>query len=202
MDLLEENIFGTTLAQYCSFPANPYLLYLVMSKNLQMATSLHRSGCFAVKVVIIILIKKIRRILQNERAEANYFSTMVFIFVAVLLLAFIIDLFSIISTKQELDLCADQMVKQIQLAGGVNAETEQLFNFLRLEIKGASNISYSINASYKMPTPSGMNRAIQLGSPFYITIQGEAKLGGFWNFNLVHITVVSKAAGVSEHYWK
>ena len=40
--------------------------------------------------------------LNNERGEANYFSTVVFIFIAVLLLAFIIDLFSIISTKQEL----------------------------------------------------------------------------------------------------
>lgn len=161
-----------------------------------------RSGRFAVKVVVIILIKKIRRILQDERAEANYFSTMVFIFIAVLLLAFIIDLFSIISTKQELDLCADQMVKQIQLAGGVNAETDQLFNFLCSQIEGAHNISYSIDASYKSPTPSGMNRAIQLGSPFYITIKGEAKLGGFWNFDLVHINIVSRAAGVSEHYWK
>ena len=173
-----------------------------MSKNLQAATSLHRSGRFAVKVVVIILIKKIRRILRDERAEANYLSTMVFIFVTVLLLAFIIDLFSIISTKQELDLCADQMVKQIQLAGGINAETGQLFNFLCSEIEGASNISYSIDASYNTPTPAGMNRAIQLGSPFYITIQGEANLGSFWNFNLVHITIVSRAAGVSEHYWK
>lgn len=161
-----------------------------------------RSGRFAVKVVVIISLKKIRRILRDERAEANYFSTMVFIFIAVLLLAFIIDLFSIISTKQELDLCADQMVKQIQLSGGVNAETEQLFNFLCSQIEGAENISYSINASYKTPTPSGMNRAIQLGNPFYLTIQGEAKLGGFWNFDLVRINIVSRAAGVSEHYWK
>ena len=110
-----------------------------------------RNGRFAVKVVVIIVMKKIRRILQDEHAEANYFSTMVFIFIAVLLLAFIIDLFSIISTKQELDLCADQMVKQIQLSGGVNAETEQLFNFLCSQIGGADNISYSINASYKTP---------------------------------------------------
>ena len=39
------------------------------------------------------------------------------------LLAFIIDLFGIISTKQELDHAADQMVKQIQLSGGINSET-------------------------------------------------------------------------------
>lgn len=146
--------------------------------------------------------RKLGGILKNERGDANYFSTLVFIFIAVLLLAFILDLFSIISAKQELDHCADQMVKQIQLSGGTNGETEQLFQFLCSQIEGAENISYAINASYRSPTPSGMSRAIQLGTPFYITITGRAKLGGFWNFNLVNITVVSKGAGVSEHYWK
>ena len=148
------------------------------------------------------MLHKLKKALCNDRAEANYFSTVVFIFIAVLLLAFIIDLFSIISTKQELDHAADQMVKQIQLSGGVNRETEELFSFLCSQIEGADNISYSIDATYKTPTPSGMSHAIQLGSPFYLTIDGDAKLGGFWNFNLVHITVVSRGAGVSEHYWK
>ena len=59
-----------------------------------------------------------------------------------------------------------------------------------------------IDATYKTPTPSGMSRAIQLGTPFYITIEGEAKLGGFWNLDLVNITVVARGSGVSEHYWK
>ncbi|NBJ83262.1 DUF4320 family protein [bacterium 1XD42-94] len=140
--------------------------------------------------------------MKSENGDVNYFSTVVFIFIAVLLLAFILDLFSIISTKQELDHCADQMVKQLQLSGGINGETDQLFHFLCSQIEGAENISYSIDASYKSPTPSGMSRAIQLGTPFYITITGRAKLGGFWNFSLVNITVVSRGAGVSEHYWK
>ena len=104
-------------------------------------------------VHIHIFLQKLRRTLKNERGEANYFSTVVFIFIAVILLAFIIDLFSIISTKQELDHAADQMVKQ-------------------------------------------------LGTPFYITIEGDAKLGGFWNLDLVNITVVARGSGVSEHYWK
>ena len=29
---------------------------------------------------------------------------------------------------------------------------------------------------------------------------GDAKLGGFWNFDLVNITVVARGSGVSEHY--
>ena len=62
--------------------------------------------------------------------------------------------------------------------------------------------SLTFDATYKTPTPSGMSRAIQLGTPFYITIEGEAKLGGFWNLDLVNITVVARGSGVSEHYWK
>ena len=152
----------------------------------------------SVKVVVSILFQKARKVLNNERGEANYFSTVVFIFIAVLLLAFIIDLFSIISTKQELDHAADQMVKQIQLSGGVNGETDELFEFLSSQIEGAENISYSIDATYTSPRPSGMTNAIQLGTPFFITIEGDAKLGGFWNFDLVNITVVARGSGVSE----
>ena len=134
-------------------------------------------------VFIHSILQKLRSALKNERGEANYFSTVVFIFIAVVLLAFIIDLFGIISTKQELDHAADQMVKQIQLSGGINSETDALFDFLCSEIEGADNITYSIDATYKSPTPSGMSRAIQLGTPFYITIEGDAKLGGFWNLS-------------------
>ena len=41
-------------------------------------------------MVVSILFQKARRVLNNERGEANYFSTVVFIFIAVLLLAFLL----------------------------------------------------------------------------------------------------------------
>ena len=153
-------------------------------------------------VLIHTFLQTARKTLKNQRGEATYFSTVVFIFIAVVLLTFILDLFSIISTKQELDHAADQMVKQIQLSGGINSETNSLFDFLCSGIEGAKDITYSIDATYKSPTPSGMFKAVQLGTPFYITIEGEAKLGGFWNLDLVNITVVARGSGVSEHYWK
>ena len=145
---------------------------------------------------------RIRRILKSETAEANYISTMIFIFVAVLILAFIINVFSIISTKRQLDLAVDQMVKQIQLAGGINADTEALFTFLSNDIQAADNIVYNVNATFRTPRPPGMTDAIQLGTPFFVTIQGQTSLGGFWDFNLMPITIVARGAGVSERYWK
>ncbi len=150
----------------------------------------------------MLFLCRIKRILKSDKGEANYISTVVYIFIAVIILAFILNLFSIISTKQQLDHCADQMVKQIQLAGGVNSDTRNLFEYLSGEIKGATNITYTIDSNYHSPQPSDMDKAIQLGTPFYITITGRADLGGFWNFDLVKITVVAKGAGVSERYWK
>ena len=87
-----------------------------------------------------MLLRKIRNILRSEKAEANYISTVVFIFISVVILAFVLNLFSIISTKQQLDHAADQMVKQIQLSGGINTDTTELFTYLCSEINGASGI--------------------------------------------------------------
>lgn len=148
------------------------------------------------------MIVKIRRLLRSDRGEANYFSTVVYIFVAVILIAFILNVFSIISAKQQLDHIADQMVKQIQLSGGENKETQKLFSFLSDNISGTRNLSYEIDTTYLSFQPSGMRKAIQLGVPFYITITGDVNLGGFWNLDLIHIQIRSKGAGVSEIYWK
>lgn len=148
------------------------------------------------------LTHKIRRLLRCDRGEANYFSTVVYIFVAVLLIAFILNVFSIISAKQQIDHAADQMVKQIQLSGGLNSDTDELFDFLSGNISGARNLSYAVDASYLSSRPSGMLKGIQLGVPFYVTITADVNLGGFWNLDLIHIRIQSKGAGVSEIYWK
>ena len=110
----------------------------------------------------------------------------------VILVAFIINVFHIISTKQEMDHIADQLVKQIQLNGG---ETDSLFSFLSSEISDVEGLSYQVSG----PGDTGH---IQIGTPFYVTVTGRCHLGGFWKFNLVPINVRSQGAGVSEHYWK
>ncbi len=145
---------------------------------------------------------KIKQILKSQKGESNYVSAMIYILVAVVCIAFIINIFSIVSAKQQLDYMADQMTKQIQLAGGVNSDTDSLFNQLSSSISGASNVRYEIEADYKTPTPTGMRNAIQLSTPFHLTISADTILGGFGDFIPVQITVTSKGSGVSEKYWK
>ena len=120
-----------------------------------------------------ILRKKLKRLLLSERGDS----------------------FHIISTKQEMDHIADQLVKQIQLNGGTSGDTDALFSFLSSQISDVDGLTYQVSG------PSNTGR-IQIGTPFYVTVTGRCYLGGFWKFNLVPINVRSQGAGVSEHYWK
>ena len=139
--------------------------------------------------------KKLKRLQLSERGDSSYISSFVYILVTVLLIAFIINVFHIISVKQAMDHMADQLVKQIQLNGGTSGETDTLFSFLSGQLDEATGISYQVS------DPGNTGR-IQIGTPFYVTVTGRCHLGGFWKFNLVPINVRSQGAGVSEHYWK
>ena len=47
--------------------------------------------------------KKIQRVLLSERGDSSYISSFVYIFAVVIMIAFIINVFHIISVKQEMD---------------------------------------------------------------------------------------------------
>ena len=134
--------------------------------------------------------------LLNRKGEGTYIDTVVFILVAVIFIAFILNLFSIISAKQQLDVCADQLTRQIQLAGEVNSTTNSLFQSLCGDLGAVENVSYTVDTTYY----SGSK--IQLGTPFRVTVTATAYLGGFGDFGLFPIELTASGAGISEEYWK
>ena len=142
-----------------------------------------------------ILKKKLKRLLLSERGDSSYISSFIYILVVVIMIAFIINVFHIISVKQEMDHIADQLVKQIQLNGGTNGDTASLFAYSSGEISDVDALTYQV-------TSSGSTDRIQIGTPFYVSVTGRCYLGGIWKFNLVPINVRAQGAGVSEHYWK
>lgn len=139
--------------------------------------------------------KKLKRLLLSERGDSSYISSFIYILVVVILVAFIINVFHIISVKQEMDHITDQIVKQIQLNGGISGDTDALFSFLTDQMSDVDGLSYQVSGS-------GNTGRIQIGTPFYVTVTGRCYLGGFWKFNLVPINVRSQGAGISEYYWK
>ena len=137
----------------------------------------------------------IKKIIRAERGDVSYISTFVYILVAMIMVAFILNVFHIISVKQEMDHISDQLVKQIQLNGGTNADTGALFSYLAAPLSEVEGLTYQV-------TSSGSTNRIQIGTPFYVTVTGRCYLGGCCNLNLVPIDIKANGAGVSEHYWK
>lgn len=116
--------------------------------------------------------KKLKRLLLSERGDSSYISSFIYILVVVILVAFIINVFHIISVKQEMDHIADQIVKQIQLNGGTSGDTDALFSFLTSQMSEVDGISYQVSG------PGNTSR-IQIGTPFYVSVTGRCYLGGF-----------------------
>ncbi|MBR5680625.1 MAG: DUF4320 family protein [Clostridia bacterium] len=135
-------------------------------------------------------------VLKTKRAEGTYISTVIFVLIAVIFIGLIINLFSIIAAKSQMDAAADQLTRQIQLAGEVNSDTDHLFSDITGHISAAENIQYSVSTHYLT------GKRIQLATPFSVTVTGTAYLGGFGDFNIFPIYLVSYGAGVSEEYWK
>ena len=136
------------------------------------------------------------KILSQKKAEGTYISTVVFVLIAVIFIGLVINLFSIIAAKSQMDAAADQLTRQIQLAGEVSADTDRLFSDITGHIGAAENIRYSVSTHYLT------GKKIQLATPFSVTVTGTAYLGGFGDFNIFPINLVSYGAGVSEEYWK
>lgn len=135
--------------------------------------------------------QRIIRTIQSEKGEASYISTFIYILVVVIMIAFIINVFQIISVKQQMDYMADQLVKQIQL----NGNTDSLFSYLAGRFSGVEGLAYEVDS------PDDTEE-IQIGTPFYVSVSDRCYLGGFWKLRLIPITIRASGAGVSEHYWK
>ena len=137
----------------------------------------------------------IKKIIRSERGDVSYISAFVYILVAMIMVAFILNVFHIISVKQEMDHISDQLVKKIKINGGTNAGTGALFSYLATPLSEVEGLTYQV-------TSSGSTNRIQIGTPFYVTVTGRCYLGGFWKLILVPIDIKANGAGVSEHYWK
>lgn len=111
--------------------------------------------------------KKLKRLLLSERGDSSYISSFVYILVAVVLIAFIINVFHIISVKQEMDHMADQLVKQIQLNGGTSGETDALFSFLSGQLDEVEGLSYQVSGP-------AIPAAFRLGRHFTLRLRGAA----------------------------
>ena len=119
--------------------------------------------------------------IKNEKGEINYISAVIFVLIAVITLMLIIDVLSVVSTKQKIDIAADRMARQIELSGKVDAETDTLLDYLTVDVGNVESVTYSVDSDFI--TKAGCDKAIQLGTPFYVEVTSTMKLGDMLRYS-------------------
>ena len=132
------------------------------------------------------LIRK-RCMIKNEKGEINYISAVIFVLIAVITLMLIIDVLSVVSTKQKIDIAADRMARQIELSGKADAETDTLLDYLTVDVGNVESVTYSVDSEFI--TKAGCDKAIQLGTPFFVEVTSTMKLGDIVGFIGIPITL-------------
>lgn len=156
--------------------------------------------------------KKHKNLIKNKKGEA-YIGVIIFLVIAVFMIAFMVQMGSVVIAKLALDDEAKQIVKVIQIEGGVGeqakATIEDVKHKYSVDTNGDGVVDESDESAAKvqikgegLTLKSGTTDEylIQLGNTFEVDLSCSFRLG----FGPTSVLVPLKSAqvGVSEHYWK
>ena len=136
----------------------------------------------------------IKKLLQSHRGE-GYIDTCVGIIVFVMILVVIINVFSFITLKTEMDEICDELIETATYTGEFgndfwNRDGELLDGYYYYGIYTSAEKFY--NSSYKR---------VQLGDTMTVKIDVTTYLKGLGVFK-IPVTVSVTKSGISEKYWK
>lgn len=136
----------------------------------------------------------IKKLLHSRRGE-GYIDTCVGVFVFVMILVVIINVFSFITLKTEMDEICDELIETATYTGEFgndfwNRDGELLDGYYYYGIYTSAEKFY--NSSYKR---------VQLGDTMTVKIDVTTYLKGLGVFK-IPVTVSVTKSGISEKYWK
>ncbi len=152
---------------------------------------------------------KIKKILKNDKGEGGYVSAVVFVMIAAVMMLFVVQLGGVIANKVSLDANTKQIVKKMQLEGGLTQRAWDTIAELDATYQKDLNDDGDCDdrgesAVLEVDTPSvgnsGTIREVQLGDSFTVKVTVENFIG-FGEFG-VWVPLTSTQVGVSEKYWK
>lgn len=153
--------------------------------------------------------RKLKNVLNNERGEGGYISAVVFVMIAAMLMLFVVQLGGVVANKVSLDANTKQIVKKMQLEGGLTQGTWDTITEFNATYRKDANEDGDCNdrgesVVIEIDTPTVGNtetiRKVQLGDGFTVKTTIENFIGfgdiGVW------VPLTSTQVGVSEKYWK
>lgn len=135
-------------------------------------------------------VKKKMQEMQANNEGQSYIDTLILVVVAILILAFAMQLFEVYMTKQKVDTFATELMRVAEISGQVGSETTAKAETLKSNLGISPSISWSRTGRF------------QLNQEVTVTITLEKNLGLFGDFGSFPVTLKGVASGKGEVYWK
>ena len=133
--------------------------------------------------------RKIRDCLKCRRGE-GYVDVIVLVLCVMLVLSLCMRVLPVFIKKQQLDLYATELVREVEISGRVGTETSRRAAVLTEKTGLSPAITWSSRGK------------IQLNREVTVTLTLNTNIGLFGAFGSYPVTLRARATGKSEVYWK
>ena len=132
---------------------------------------------------------RIGQVLKEKRAE-GYVEIVVLVLCAVLVLALAVRVLPVFIAKQQLDTFATELMREAEISGRIDTETDRRAAILQEKTGLTPDISWSADGR------------VQLNEKMTVTLTLRREIGLFGGFGSFPVTLRAQSVGKSEVYWK
>lgn len=133
--------------------------------------------------------KRIGQVLKEKRAE-GYVDIVVLVLCAVLVLALAVRVLPVFIAKQQLDTFATELMREAEISGRIDTETDRRAAILQEKTGLTPDISWSADGR------------VQLNEKMTVTLTLRREIGLFGGFGSFPVALRAQSVGKSEVYWK
>ena len=137
---------------------------------------------------------KLLHIIKGNRGE-GYIDVVISVLVAMMLIVLILNVFSFMTLKQDMDYFAKEMIT----CAAANGTTTGRVNTRYYELVAETNIAPAVtwNTTYF----NASQRTVQLGDTIQVTLTLSSRVRGLGVIS-IPITLTAKHSGISQKYYK
>jgi hypothetical protein len=137
---------------------------------------------------------KIKNIINSKCGE-GYIDVVVGIIVSMMILVLVLNVFSFLTIKQDMDYFAKEMIFTASAYGRTNEETDTRYDELTADTGIEPEVTWE--ASYY----NDSDKTVQYGNTITVTLTYHTYLKGLGVFK-IPIMLTAKHSGLSQKYWK
>lgn len=131
----------------------------------------------------------LKRILRSRRGE-GYIDVCVLVLCAMLVIALAVQVLPAFIAKQQLDTFATELMREAEISGRIDTETDRRAAILQEKTGLTPDISWSADGR------------VQLNEKMTVTLTLRREIGLFGGFGSFPVTLRAQSVGKSEVYWK